>query len=194
MDDIGFQCDLSDFEMLDDASEEAFCSSLAEPLPVALVVDEDISSEQTSCTEHAAFVVNLEEDSRSIGPTRLFSDDDRPGSPHVNSPAHLDRACQQAVPKGEKDIRSNVLAKIEGIFEAMVDVLLNERGQLSIQIKTRSRSRNQQHNQPGAARSHTETVQHLCFPGKTGMEAWRFGMSSMQTSIRPHGTNTAQLS
>jgi hypothetical protein len=186
MDDYNLDGDLSDFEMLDDASDEVSYASLAEPSAyVAQVVDGGTASEQPQCSEDAAFVVYRKEYSSSLG-----GHDDRSASPQADFSTHPERSYQQDVPKDEKDIRSDVLAKIEGIFEAMVDVLLNERGQLSIEIKTRSRSRIEQHDQPDTFRAHTESIQQLCFPGKTEKEAWRFGKRGMPLSRYHLNTDT----
>jgi hypothetical protein len=64
---------------------------------------------------------------------------------------------------------------IEGVFEAMVDVLLNERGRLTVAIKNRPLPRGQLCDPANVAQTQTESVQLLCFPGKTEKEAWRFG-------------------
>lgn len=74
------------------------------------------------------------------------------------------------------------MAKIESVFEAMVDVLLNERGQLSIAIKTQPSPRRQQLHPSATHGARGESVQHLCFPGKTDKEAWRFGESEETAS------------
>lgn len=84
--------------------------------------------------------------------------------------------------KNDAGSKSNVLTKIEGVFEAMVDVLLNERGQLSIAIKTRPSPRT---NSSEALQTNGESVQHLCFPGKTEKEAWRFGERDDASRLRP---------
>jgi len=190
MDDFDLDGDLSDFEMLDDVSDGASCASLAEPsAQVALVVDGGTASKQSQCSEDAAFILTRKEYLRSLG-----GDDDRSASPQADFPTHAERAYQQHIVRSEKGIRSDILAKIEGIFEAMVDVLLNERGQLSIEIKTRSRSRIEQHNQTHATQADTETIQQLCFPGKNEKQAWRFGKRGMPSSQWHLNTNTAQLS
>lgn len=71
----------------------------------------------------------------------------------------------------EASSRVDVLAKIEGIFEAMTDVLLNERGQLSIALKTKPSAANV--DTANAAQS--GSIQHIRFPGNNEREAWRFG-------------------
>jgi hypothetical protein len=86
------------------------------------------------------------------------------------------------------------MAKIESIFEAMLDVLLNERGQLTVAITNRPLSRGQPHNTTNAAQANAESVHYLCFPGKTEKEAWRFGERGMRSSFWRFVTDTAQLS
>jgi hypothetical protein len=175
MDDPDLECGLRDSEMLDDASEEAWYASPASPLQVAHVVSGDTASGNSQRTEPVTSVVNCNQYQPRNGLDVLCSDERRPASPHVDLPAHHARTSQQDLSKNEVGNRSNVLAKIESIFEAMVDVLLNERGQLSVAIKTRPLSRGQPRDPASAAQKHAEPVQHLCFPGKTEKEAWRFG-------------------
>lgn len=193
MDDPNSECDLSDSEMLDDAPEEALYGPFASSLQAIHEVDDDMVSEQTHYTEPAAPIVNDDEYAEPTASNRLSGSDDKPASSHAASPTHLERADQQNFPRSMRNIRSDVMAKIEGIFEAMVDALLNERGQLSIALRTRPSSRSQQRDSTNAAQTYTESVQHLCFPGRTEKEAWRFGEPGMRSSRR-HGTNIAQLS
>lgn len=195
MDDLDVECDvLSDSDMLDDASEEAWYASPASSLRVTDVVQGDIPSRNPHRIEPAIPVGNRDERGPSVGPGRVGDVVDRCTSPHVNSPAYLAPSSQQDISKDALGNRSNVLAKIESIFEAMVDVLLNERGQLSVAIKTRPLSRGQPRDPTSTAQTHAESVQHLCFPGKTEKEAWRFGEHGMRSSFWRHDTDTAQLS
>jgi hypothetical protein len=195
MGDFDFECDaLSDSEMLDGAPEEAWYASPITPLQVAQVVNGDIPSGNVHCTEPAESAVNLEKGQSSTGLDMLLGGEGRPSSPHVDSPAHVAPQNQQDFAKHEVGDRSNVLAKIESIFEAMVDVLLNERGPLSVAIKTRPLSRGRPRDPANIAQTHTKSVQHLCFPGKTEKEAWRFGEHGMRSSHWRHDADTAQLS
>ena len=193
MDDPGSECNLSDHEMLDDASEEALYASFALPLHAIHEVNEDILLEQTHYTEPTAPNVNHDEYAKPTTSDRLSGSDDNPASPHADAPAPSERGGQQDISKSESNVRSDIMAKIEGIFEAMVDALLNERGQLSIALRTRPSSRSQQRDSTNAAQTYIESVQHLCFPGRTEKEAWRFGEPGMRSSRR-HNTNIAQLS
>lgn len=66
---------------------------------------------------------------------------------------------------------------IETIFEQMALVLLNERGQLSVVLKTRY---DRSVARPAAAAqgdppNPASSERRICFPGKTEREAWRFG-------------------
>jgi hypothetical protein len=194
MDDSDLEYDLSDSEMLDDASEEAWYASLASPLQVAHVLDGDTSSGSSHHIEPATSVSNHDEREPSIATKRHCGDEDLPTFPPVDPPAYLARKSEQDTSNGETANRSGVLAKIESIFEAMLDVLLNERGQLTVAIKTRPFSRGQPRDPTNTAQRHAESVQHLCFPGKTEKEAWRFGERGMQSPFWHHDTDTAQLS
>lgn len=193
MDDFTLEWDLSDSEMLDGASEEAWYATASTP-HVADVVNGDIPSGNSHRVEPVTFTSNCDEREPSTGSDIIGGDDHRPASPHVDLPTHVAPPSQQDISKDEVGNRSNLLAKIESIFEAMVDVLLNERGQLSVAIKTRPLSRGQPRDSTNTAELHAESVQHLCFPGRNEKEAWRFGEGGMRSSFRSHGTDTAQLS
>jgi hypothetical protein len=173
MDNSDLQCCSSDLEMLDDVLDEAFPAALASPSEVAHVVDEDFTSEHPHHAEPAASIFGHDMCSQASRPERIHGDEDRPASLHV-------RAHSPDVSKGDAGSSSTVLAKIENIFEGMLDLLLNERGQLSIAIKTRPTSRQQQLDSTRTSQTPTEAVQLLCFPGKTEKEAWRFGECDMQ--------------
>jgi hypothetical protein len=173
MDNSDLQCCSSDLEMLDDVLDEAFPAALASPSEVAHVVDEDFTSEHPHHAEPAASIFDHDMCSQASRPERIYGDEDRPASLHV-------RAHSPDVSKGDAGSSSTVLAKIENIFEGMLDLLLNERGQLSIAIKTRPTSRQQQLDSTRTSQTPTEAVQLLCFPGKTEKEAWRFGECDMQ--------------
>lgn len=192
MDDVDLEWDLSDSEMLDGTSEEAWYAT-ASPPHVADVVNGDIPSGNSHRVEPVTSTSNCDEREPSTSSDVIGGDDHRPAYPHVDSPTHVASPSQQDISKDEVGNRSNVLAKIERIFEGMVDALLNERGQLSVAIKTRPLSRGQPRDPTNTAQSHTESVQHLCFPGKTEKEAWRFGERG-PWSFRRHDTDTAQLS
>jgi hypothetical protein len=189
MDDSDFQCFSSDSEMLDDMLEEAYPPAFASPVHVDHVVDEDVALQQPHHAEPAAFIADHDMCSQADCRAEIGGNEDGAGSPHV-------RACPPDMSKHDVGSNSFVLAKIENIFEGMLDVLLNERGQLSIAIKTRSTSHQQQLNNSGnASQPSTEAVQLLCFPGKTEKEAWRFGECDMYSErFCRSGTNVAQLS
>jgi hypothetical protein len=194
MDDSDLECDLGDSEMLDDASEETWYASPASPLQVTHVGIGDIPSTSSRRAELVTPVAKRDQREQSLGLDRICGDGYRSTSPHVDSPARLARTSEQDTSNDEITNRSGVLANIEGIFEAMADVLLNERGHLSVAIKTRPLSRVQPRDSTNAAHTHTESVQHLRFPGKNEKEAWRFGERSMRPSFWRDDTDTAQLS
>lgn len=69
-----------------------------------------------------------------------------------------------------------VITKIERIFESITDCILEEKKEISIELKSRPKSKqNPDRNQPGAVRgkrkSDTRTV---TFPSKSPREAWKF--------------------
>lgn len=189
MDDFDFEDHLSDSEMLDAVPEETCSAFLASPLQVVHSSHE----EQAQGVKPAAPVVMNDMRSPPTASDELCDDEDRPASLHEESSAHLVQTYQHDDPKGDVGSRSYVLAKIEDIFEAMVDVLLNERGQLSVAIRTRPSSQSQQRGSASAAQAHTDSVQQLCFPGKTEKEAWRFGECGMPL-VHRYSTDAAQLS
>jgi hypothetical protein len=186
MDDSDLQCYSSDSEMLDDVLEEAYPAAFASPVQLANVVDEDVTLMQPHHAEPAAYTVDHDMCPQVSRPDGVCDDADTLASPHV-------RARSPDVSEGDVGSSSSVLAKIENIFESMLDVLLNERGQLSVAIKTRPRSRQQQLDSASASQTPAESIQHLCFPGKTEKEAWRFGKCDMPGAFR-RGTDIAQLS
>ena len=193
MGDFDFECNLSGSEMLDDAPEEAWYAT-ASPLQVAHVVNGDVPSGSPHRIEPVVSDIVRKESQPSTGFDMLCGDEGRPAAPHVDSPTHVAPSSHQDISKDEMGNRLNVQAKIESIFEAMVDVLLNERGQLSVAIKTRPISRGQPRDSTNTAQTYTESVQHLCFPGKTEKEAWRFGEHGMPSSFWRYDTDIAQLS
>ncbi|KAI9878916.1 MAG: hypothetical protein M1830_010164 [Pleopsidium flavum] len=80
--------------------------------------------------------------------------------------------------QGEKNSTINpVILKIESIFESFCDVMLEDRQELTVPMKTTSRASNNQtlDAETGAIRS-DPTIQAIdvCFPGKSVGEAWRF--------------------
>jgi hypothetical protein len=172
MDDFDPQCYSGDSEMLDDVLEEACPGAFASSSEVAHVVDEDVTSEQPHHAEPAASIVGHDMCSEASRTKSISGDEIRSSSPHV-------RARSPDASKSDVGSSSGVLAKIENIFEGMLDVLLNERGQLSIAIKTRPTSRQQQLDSASASQIPAESIQQLCFPGKTEKEAWRFGECDM---------------
>lgn len=175
MDDSDFECFLSDTEMLDDAPEDANIAAFASPLQVAHIVSEGLPSHQAHCTEPAATIVDHDACLQLNSSDNVCGDEDCLASPHVDTPIHTMQESQPNILNDKAGSGSNVLAKIESIFEAMLDVLLNERGQLSVAIMTRPQSQRQQFTSTIASQTHAESVQHIHFPGKTEKEAWRFG-------------------
>lgn len=193
MDDSDLECLLSDTEMLDDAPEDANPVAFAPSLPVAHIISEDVVSHQARRTEPAVTIANHDECLQLNSSDNTCGDENRLASPHVDSPFNPLRGCQSDISNEKARSGSNILAKIEGIFGAMLDVLLNERGQLSVAIMTRPQSQRQQFDSTIASQTHTESVQHIQFPGKTEKEAWRFGECRVD-SVCHCGTDTAQLS
>lgn len=165
----------SDSDMLDAASEASY-STPASPLSrPGEHTSLDISSKRgvpTAPSVHA--------DTGGNNGARSQTSSERIG---CQSPAtapkmipHSDRVQEPTVgPKIGLASKSSVLAKIEAIFESMADVLLNERGQLSLNLMTRPTNQKHRFDSNDTATAPTESVQHICFPGKSEREAWRFG-------------------
>ena len=74
----------------------------------------------------------------------------------------------------DADCRTKVLAKIETIFEDMADVLLNERGQMSMSIRRRSKISGSHRMQEPLSEAAPTVEKRISFPGKTEKEAWQF--------------------
>ncbi|OQO15085.1 hypothetical protein B0A48_00467 [Cryoendolithus antarcticus] len=70
--------------------------------------------------------------------------------------------------------RPDVLTRIETIFEEMMNVLLNETGQMGVTLKHRPRSSTRRSEAATVTDEHLEAERQLCFPGRSEMEAWRF--------------------
>lgn len=69
-----------------------------------------------------------------------------------------------------------MLRKIEVIFEEIALVLLNERGTLGINLKSRDGRASRRAPPTGDRRSDGARLveKRICFPGKTEREAWQF--------------------
>ena len=172
----GVQCSgsLSDDEMLDDEMLDD-ASQYDEPSLSLHTVDavDGISSQPdhnippdsrnpTTCPSPASSQ-DLEEDYEGIFASR------------VHPPAGEEQTVLAASPEDvTPTIDTSVLARIENIFEAMADVLLNERGQLSVELVTRPRVSRQNIDLTNSTPAQSAAAQRLCFPGKTEREAWRF--------------------
>ena len=166
-------CD-ADSEMLDDAAEQTCFAAVHSPVQVSATTDTEMSTELGHFAEPAGIPAIHDLRSRSSVLGLNLGDHT---SVRTVSPGRDVSSLPTTIPRLEAGSKTNILAKIEGIFEAMVDVLLNERGQLNIAIMTRPSPRRQQLDLRETTRSHGESVQQLYFPGKTEKEAWRFGES-----------------
>jgi hypothetical protein len=122
----------------------------------------------------------------------LEGDDDSVFASRVQFPAGEQQTVLAASPEDvTPTIGTGVLARIENIFEAMADVLLNERGQLSVELVTRPRVGRRNIDLMGSTPPQGIAVQRLCFPGKTEREAWRFGETIRpQRHVRPLTMNS----
>ena len=75
--------------------------------------------------------------------------------------------------------RQVVLDKIESIFENMADVLLNERGDLCIELQRRFRHGKLQTLMVEVDSDSANATKRIGFPGKTEREAWEFSKSAV---------------
>lgn len=166
----------SDSDMLDAASEASYSTPASPLLGPGEHIETDSSSQQGHST---ASCVHADGDggkygARSQTPGEVF-DGQNPGAPPEVIPPHERVQGTVAGPKVGAASSAAVLAKIEATFESMADVLLNERGQLSLDLMTRPTNQKQRLDLNDTAAAPTESVQHIHFPGKSKREAWRFG-------------------
>lgn len=73
-----------------------------------------------------------------------------------------------------------VISKIEDIFEAIADCILEDKKKLTIQMKTRKKPSTQAQsttNERASGKS-AEVIREIHFPSKRPQEAWKFGKSS----------------
>jgi hypothetical protein len=186
MSDVQCSGSFSDEEMLDDASQY-------DELPLSLHTV-DAADGVSSQPDHNVLPA-------SGNPTACPS----PASPNdlegdyegiFASRVHLPAAEQQTVLAASPEdvtptVGTGVLARIENIFEAMADVLLKERGQLSVELVTRPRASRQKIDLMDSPPAQSVAVQRLCFPGKTEREAWRFGETiRLHRRVRPLTMNS----
>nr|OQO28727.1 hypothetical protein B0A51_02970 [Rachicladosporium sp. CCFEE 5018] len=79
------------------------------------------------------------------------------------------------MPTGVDRRRPDVLTRIETVFEEMMDVLLNESGQMGVTLKHRPRPSTRSRSEAATTTDGPPEVERrLCFPGRSEMEAWRF--------------------
>lgn len=166
----------SDSDMLDAASEASYSAPVSPLSRPWEHIDTNTSSEwgvpTTPSVHDDANGGNHRSWSRSSGET--FSRQSPATPPKVMLPG--DRVpATEASPKVDVASKSSVLGKIEAIFESMADVLLNERGQLSLDLMTRATNQKRRLDANDTVTAPTESVQHICFPGRNEREAWRFG-------------------
>jgi hypothetical protein len=176
MDDVHGSDSVSDDEMLDDSPQYQYDEL---PLPLEAVDAADMTS--SSKLDHNIPPVLQASRDRTASPNLASSpglegDDESVFASRVRPPADQQRTVLAASPEEVTlTAGTSVVARIERIFEAMADVLLNERGQLSVELVTRPRV-NRQHIDPiDSTPVQSHPVQRLCFPGKSEREAWRFG-------------------
>jgi hypothetical protein len=180
MDDIQYSDSSSDDEMLDDTAQSRYdelqfsphavnAAEVTSPKP-----DHDVSSAMHTAMDPTASPSpacsqDLEGDYEGIFASRVHP-------PAVQQQFALAASPEDVTPT----IDMSVLARIENIFEAMADVLLNERGQLSVELVIRPRVSRRDIDLMDSTQS--VAVQRLCFPGKTEREAWRFGEHGLAAS------------
>jgi len=70
-----------------------------------------------------------------------------------------------------------VISRIEDIFEAISDCILDEKKELTIQLKTRKKTGKQEHasNSRESTRASEADVSTIRYPSKKPQEAWKFG-------------------
>ena len=80
--------------------------------------------------------------------------------------------------------RDWVIARIESIFEGIVDALLEEKTKLSITLSTRSGTAGRKLDSTNGIVTTSTGLQtrEITFPGSTAQEAWRFSQALLLLS------------
>jgi hypothetical protein len=183
MDDVQCNDSFSDDEMLDDAPESQYDEL---PLSLPAADDADINPPKPDHDIRDACREQIASPNLASSP-EFEADDERMFSSRVHPPADQQQTIVSASPEEVTIVAgTSVLARIENIFEAMADVLLNERGQLSVELVTRPPARRQHIDHIEATPAQNVVVHRLCFPGKTEREAWRFGEHDLAASTCSH--------
>lgn len=96
----------------------------------------------------------------------------------MSSPAADNSHANSQVP-ATRAVKSNqlgfVISKIEDIFESITDCILDEKKELVIHLKSRSRSKPRQEEGEEENDKRTKVV----FPSKNAKEAWKFSKSRL---------------
>jgi meiotic recombination protein SPO11 len=179
-----FQCSdsFSDDEMLDDALHSQY-DELTSSL--AAVDAADVTSSKPDLVISPVLHASRDQTASPnlASSPGLVGYDESVFASRVHPPADQQQTVFAASPEEVTPTTgTSVVAKIENIFEAMADVLLNERGQLSVELVTRPRVSRQHHGTADSTSAQSVAVQRLCFPGKTEREAWRFGEHDLAAS------------
>lgn len=186
MDDIQCSDSFSDCEMLDGISHSQIDERSFSPHIIDAAnrssskQDHDISpavhvSRNPTASRSPSSSQGLERDYENAFSSRLHSLSGQQQVASANSPGDVTLT-----------VGTSVLTRIESIFEAMADVLLNERGQLSVELATRPRTHKQHPDSADSDPAKCNHVQRLCFPGKSEREAWRFGEAApLHQHVRP---------
>lgn len=156
--DDDFESLIDEAELLQDCSQASLTDTTAnldpaEPSPFRRGTDAECFEFDRSegCSRPA-------EDSKDVGMTELRS--------HAKYFFHCSFHCAQELIKRSPA----AIAKIEDVFEQIVDALLNEKEEFSITLKSRKSAALR------AAGDGQLSVRErrLCFPGKNAEQAWRF--------------------
>lgn len=107
---------------------------------------------------------------------------DRNSTAQLHVPETEVCSAQSLEPPDTRELgKLDVIAKIEAIFESIVDGLLGRQDTLRIPISSRkARSRTILDNAGHASSSKTNTSREIHFPGKNSQEAWRFSKQQLQ--------------
>jgi hypothetical protein len=73
-----------------------------------------------------------------------------------------------------------VISKIEDIFEAMTDCVVDEKKELVIQLKTRDKKKPKHNDSEPTKRRKKSETRTITFPSKSHQEAWKFSRSRIQ--------------
>ena len=128
--------------------------------------------EDESWSDHSPLHTTLpSDDSTGLGSTST----DTPSSPGIFTPPRHSSRGEDA---------SDTIAKVEAVFESIVDGLLQNSDELSIPLKVKKSHAASESFVADGLEPRVE-FRKVTFPGRNGHEAWRFSMALDNRDIEP---------